>query len=522
MVVWETASFCLSRPGNWCAMYSSHLMRSHVRELLRQLSRDRLADRTPIAGMGIVQASLNRFGYAPTDQSRQVEACRLVTEVVELELLRLRREIGEVGQGTDVGFRARINRDFSHGHRELEAWSALYHVYLRPDLDLGLSGLADLVGTLHRRTVQRRLRRGIDALTARLLEMEHCAEMSASHERLAAQLPGSSARMIGREATTNHVFSLLSTVGAPSIIALAGPGGIGKTEMAIHLAHVALESGVVEEALWLTMPTCDVGAAASRNDILVELGDRIGLIDNVEAYAVRAALGRRLTLIVVDGLDDDLSAVAAASALVDIVGRGKVLLSGRAAWSSAMHVRRVSVQPLDRCSASTLLRQEAAVLGLEDLANARELTLRPLLIATEGNPRAIRLAASLLQTLDIVHVTTDFVEARGAALELYVDMWRAAWGRAEPEAKAVLRSAIHLGNDGVAANAPEIREACGISDSRLGQVLRDAVASGLLVAHGDTSLRVYRAAMFLDKYLLACDSASSGGMPVVADARSAA
>ncbi len=151
---------------------------AHVRSALRQLARHYSPARNPLADLVCVRLSVRRSGFEPTLEAREFALGRMLSETVTGELERLRRQTGAGSVGSPRDLRhwpivARIRADFEKDHPELEAWSSVYHLYLRPDLNLGLIDLTEIVPGRCRRTVQRRLQRGIQALADRLLVAEH-------------------------------------------------------------------------------------------------------------------------------------------------------------------------------------------------------------------------------------------------------------------------------------------------------------------------------------------------------------
>ena len=147
-----------------------------VLAVLRHLARGRSPAHSPLTGLEVVRRRLVSAGLVPSVRARNYEVGRLLDELANSELDRLRRQAGLVWRSpTDGEPAARLRSDFGHALPELEAWSALRYLYLAPEHALTLDDIAALVGSRHRRTLQRRLARGVAALTARLFEVERSA-----------------------------------------------------------------------------------------------------------------------------------------------------------------------------------------------------------------------------------------------------------------------------------------------------------------------------------------------------------
>jgi len=473
------------------------ITRDRVRDALRRLAEDQSAESTPLVGMSAIRRSLERAGFQPSRESCSFEFGRLVTEIAESELAALRRRCG-LGARSAGDPWSQIVADFQPGHHDLEAWSAAYYLYLRPDLGIDLPALTEMLRGRHRRTLQRRLRRGIEALTARLRALEHSAVCEARRERLAARLPAPPPRpLLGLDALIDRLSRLVADPAHPSPIALGGPGGIGKTAVARMLAVRCVEQGGCDEVIWLAGATGGTGEASEGaggvpETVAPEWSIRCQLTasldEAVSGDRLRTSLVRRRCLIVADGLDDVRQAAATAGFLVDVAPLARIVLTGRAGWSACPGVQALSVPTLAPPLAEEMLRQEARARGLDDVARARPQTVLPLVEATAGHPLAIRLAVGQLRVAGMRDVADAFANGHGVAGALYRDLWERAWRQVDAEVRATVR-AVMSGRAGDAAPDP----------------LRRAVDAGLLLPAGDPHRRRFRTPLFLRRFVAAQD-----------------
>jgi hypothetical protein len=475
-----------------------------VREVLRHMSRDRTAGRTALAGLVVVRRALEDAGFQPTPAACQYEVGRLLADLVERELEVLRRRAGR--PPGELPPAAALRADFGCGLRELEAWSAMYHLYLRPDLELGLKGLTGLLDDRHRRTVQRRLRRGAVALTARVQALEREAGLSERHEALAARVPEpATSRLVGVDGLLRRAGERLRDPTGPAILALRGPGGIGKTALAQALARDAVGETGFEDVAWLAADVAApvavaVGAAASEA-LLVSLARQLDGAASADATpaAVRSRLRRRRTLVVVDGLDDPAWAAAAVRALRAVGGASRAVVTGRLGWSAWGDVQVLDVPALQPAAAIVLLRHEAAARGLTGVAEASDEALAPVVAASRGHPLAIRLAAGQLRADDAVGVARAFAAGEGVAAALCRDLWDPAWARATPGAHTVVRAAVGAGTRAI----PRTRlvALAGLPPDTFTAALASAVDLGLLEPTGDARAQSFRVPVFLRRFL---------------------
>jgi hypothetical protein len=72
-----------------------------------------------------------------------------------------------------LDWQSALRIDFQYSHHHREAWSAIYHVYLRTDLNCGLDTVVAILADRHRRTLQRRLRLGASLLAGAMRDLEY-------------------------------------------------------------------------------------------------------------------------------------------------------------------------------------------------------------------------------------------------------------------------------------------------------------------------------------------------------------
>jgi predicted ATPase len=226
---------------------------------------------------------------------------------------------------------------------------------------------------------------------------------------LATRLPALYTPTVGREGDVAHVRDLLAT-GQDRVISLIGPGGIGKSRLAIEVAHscedlfpdgvyfVPLE-GVLEAGLLL--PTIAY-ATGVRDNGEASLEERIAL-----------ALGERRVLVVLDNFEQLVDSAPALVALYDLAPLARFVVTSRVVLRiRGERVVEVGTLPVpDRSVPATYERASAspAVALFVDRARAARpdfaLTARnaadvaDICRRLDGLPLAIELAAAKVRTL---------------------------------------------------------------------------------------------------------------------------
>jgi predicted ATPase/DNA-binding SARP family transcriptional activator len=238
---------------------------------------------------------------------------------------------------------------------------------------------------------------------------------------------------VGRDAELAQVAGLL---GAHRLITLTGPGGAGKTRLAVEAARAELPA--VPDGVWLVelapvtdpadVPSAVLGALGLREQTLVHTGKAAGTFraaadDSADTLArLVGALARQQALLVLDNCEH---LVAAAAALADRVlaacpsvrilatSREPLNITGEAVWT-------VGPLALPPDPAVTILDAERAVVPacVSDFSSVRLLTQRArgvypefevtpdnavavasICRALDGMPLAIELAAARLRTM---------------------------------------------------------------------------------------------------------------------------
>ncbi|NYI05521.1 AfsR/SARP family transcriptional regulator [Allostreptomyces psammosilenae] len=318
------------------------------------------------------------------------------------------------------------------------------------------------------------------------------APAPAARPRPRGNLPAPVAGLVGRETALAEVRELLR---ASRLVTLSGPGGVGKTRLALEVARAAAEA--FPEGVWLTelapleatrRPEA-VGAVAEAVMTALDIREDVGAdapgagpptparppVPPLERLT--AALRDRRLLLVLDNCEHLVEAVAelaeallprAAGLTVLATSQEPLGLSGERVWpvppldlpdASAAGDRAA----LERSSAARLFLARAALPGLTlDAAGAE--AVAALCRRLDGIPLALELAASRVRTLGVHGLLARLDDrfallaggfrdapARQRTLRATID-W--SWGLLSPAERVVLRRlAVHA--EGCAPEAAE-------------------------------------------------------------------
>ncbi|MCU0291042.1 MAG: tetratricopeptide repeat protein [Thermoanaerobaculaceae bacterium] len=239
------------------------------------------------------------------------------------------------------------------------------------------------------------------------------APMPARH-----RLPRPSTPFVGRRTEVDEVLARLATPPC-RLLTLVGPGGIGKTRLALQVAGVLADGGTAARAAFpdgvVFVQASEVGGTGA---LAAALGVALGLHapdePSIES-AIVDFLREKRAVVVVDGAEHRLAEARLLSTLLAqapelaILATSRVRLRLREEW--ILEVPGLSCPPEGELA--TAGRSDATRLFLETARRAaptwrpspRELeAVAEICRAVEGNPLAIELAASWLRVLPVEEI----------------------------------------------------------------------------------------------------------------------
>src|SRR5882762_109705 len=145
-----------------------------------------------------------------------------------------------------------------------------------------------------------------------------------SAEPFRTNLPAEASELIGRTSAVQHLGSLLS---AYRLVTLTGPGGIGKTRLALETARSLLPSFQDDVRLVELVSLSDPGLVPTA--VAAGLGLKLGG-EEISAESVARAIGARKLLLVLDNCEHVIDAAAKlAQMIARLCSRTTVLATSR-------------------------------------------------------------------------------------------------------------------------------------------------------------------------------------------------
>jgi non-specific serine/threonine protein kinase len=232
-------------------------------------------------------------------------------------------------------------------------------------------------------------------------------QLRATDELAGTNFPASLTPLIGRSAAQQRLHDLVS---AYRVVTLTGPGGIGKTALALEVARrVGAEfagGGWLVELASLSDP--DLVPSAVAGALRVRLGANI-----ISPEAVARAIAEKKLLLVLDNCEHVIDAVATlAETFIRLCPRATILATSREvlriAGEYAYRVAPLEVPTGEQVDADQILGHSASALFI---ARAKELGAD-----FSSQAEGLRMIAAICRHLDGIPLAIEFAAARAATL----------------------------------------------------------------------------------------------------------
>jgi predicted ATPase len=198
----------------------------------------------------------------------------------------------------------------------------------------------------------------------------------------ATNLPVVSIALLGREQELEDLVSMLSS--EPRLVTLTGPGGTGKTRLALQVA-AELVGSFRDGVFWVPLAgLADPGLLTS------EVGQTIGALDDLDGFL----RGREL-LLLLDNFEHLLDAAPVVSSILGASALARVLVTSRAPLRLTGE-QEYRLEPLPQKQAAALFVERARAIGREV---APDETVEEICRRLDGLPLAVELAAARTKLL---------------------------------------------------------------------------------------------------------------------------
>jgi hypothetical protein len=358
----------------------------------------------------------------------------------------------------------------------------------------------------------------LDALAQVLASIESEAERS-RRERILARLDVENPpRLFGQSGKQAEALATLRRPEAPWIVVLEGLGGLGKTALADALVRSLIAAPDFVDIIWLSArqsyfsfatgarPLASRRAVGALEELMAELARVLtgaageGSLEHSSAVA-RTALQAAPYLVVVDNLETISDYQTLIPHLARLAGPSRFLITSRQSLRGTAGVYSIALDELARPDLIALVRHEAEIHGLPDLAGQPDEVLGSIYEIVGGNPLAAKLVVGQAHTFDLDVLIRELREARGQpAAALYRHVYWHAWRSLSAQARQLLQIMPMVASTGGAIE--QLVAASGLDHETTHSALRELVAASLVLVQGTVGARRYRIHGLTETFLM--------------------
>jgi tetratricopeptide (TPR) repeat protein len=305
-----------------------------------------------------IQKRLNAPHQLSGTVALQVAIFDHLSDVITIQLGSL-RAIHHIPPPDHAKLEGEFKQDFRQGDTELEAWSLLFHRFICVTRNLSMHELAGQVNQ-DERTLRRRQKRGINLLTRVLVGLEQHTREQEAYLRQRLALPATHPPVFfGNPSLLSTVEQIVTQSKPPRHLVLCGPAGIGKTTLALNVAHSLIETQTFDDLLWVDLTEHDRIAT----DIVSKIVQGLNLPEDSAASpreTLRGYLVAHLTLLIIDNAETLLEDSEQASQIFQILDAASVIMTSRITLPRRLLVHQITLPELTQDEAFHFLEYISA------------------------------------------------------------------------------------------------------------------------------------------------------------------
>ncbi len=357
-------------------------------------------------------------------------------------------------------------------------------------------------------TVYKWQREAMEKLAESLWLLESNAGADQQQALISRLPPATYTRLFGIDSHLASLRTLLLGSGPPWLVAVESLGGLGKTALADLLCRSLISAGEIRELAWVTAQQQQLSLAGVIQPVerpalsTVELVQSLAqqLLAAGSDFAALSLAGKETRLaqrfrvaphlVVVDNLETVADVDALLGHLRGWANPTKFLLTTRRSLLAEADIYHFSLPELGQQDGLALVRHEAQLRNLPDVAAAPDPSLAPIYDCVGGNPLALRLVVGQLHVYPLSTVLADMRAAQGAAAAgLYTHIYQRAWQALDEAARRVLLAMPLVKPEGGDLNL--LSAITDLPPEPLRKGLEQLVRRNLVDARGDLHQRRY-------------------------------
>ncbi len=328
----------------------------------------------------------------------------------------------------------------------------------------------------------RQQRDGIDTLAEILINQEHQSRRNRAENLLSILPPRTYNQLFGTEEVKARLFALLAKQNSPSVIAVTGLGGLGKTALADEVVRTGIEDFSYAKLIWIRVTPRFTVSKTFQAHLLAKLASKFSL-QNLPATeqmgAIKKTLKMESFLLVVDNLDDEIRDPKWLDSLQEIAGPSKFLLTSRVLPPTLANVHVIKLSELEFRPATQFLVDHAQRVGLNNHLTELKDHAEIIYACIGGNPLALKLAVGLMHAWPLKTVLRSLEQGRGSDVEaMYKHVFEKSWQSISKDSQKMLKTMPLLGADG--GSLEQLQTISGLTEMQTREVIKELANRSLV------------------------------------------
>jgi len=279
------------------------------------------------------------------------------------------------------------------------------------------------------------------------------AELSRTLSRARHLPPQTCTHLFGMDEVLAQLLDYLDDPADHWVISLDGMAGLGKTALAREAAGRLAETDRFADIAWVTVRPVSYTLrgpgqldipALTCGQVLDTIASQLGGIDlgplplPAKRDRVREMLYAGSCLVVLDNLETVMDCGTWPDWFWDMADPSKFLLTSRHWLESNVGQSVLLLDQLAEPESLALIRHEAHLRGLPEVADASDDALHPILTVTGGNPLAIKLVVGQLMSLPLSRILASLKTGQPDTNAFYQYFYRVSWDLISAPARLLL------------------------------------------------------------------------------------